>query len=122
MGQNGGVKKTAKPPKSRPRKAQRQVSRALKWAGGLAVAGLVVYGISQMSGVPYDEVDMGGAVDFSMLNASQKTAALQEANRARCTCGCGMSMAQCVATDRTCPVRDDHIDRIRGMVARAVQQ
>lgn len=116
MGQNGTVQKPSRP---RPRKARRRSRHPLRWVGAAAVLGLLVYGVSQMSGVPYDDVAMG-VVDFSVLNPAQKTGALREANRARCTCGCGMTLAQCVATDRTCPVRDDHIERIKGMVAKAM--
>lgn len=117
MGQNDAVRK---PSKRRPSKAQRQSKRVFTWVGVAGVLGLLVYGVSQMSGVPYDDVAMGGAVDFSVLTPAQKLSALREANTARCTCGCGMSLAQCVATDRTCPVRDDHIDRIKGMVTKAM--
>ena len=120
MGQNGGVQTSSRP---RPRKPQRRPQRRsrhlLRWVGAAAVLGLLVYGVSQMSGVPYDDVAMG-VVDFSVLNPAQKVRALKEANRARCTCGCGMTLAECVATDRTCPVRDDHIERIKGMVAKAM--
>ena len=43
------------------------------------------------------------------------------ANLARCTCGCGMTLAQCVATDSTCPVREGNIERIKTMVKDAAQ-
>ena len=79
---------------------------------------LVVYGLS--SGVPYDEQKIA-AVSFSGLNASQKQSALRAANAARCNCGCGMTLAQCVATDSTCPIRTDNIARIKGMVADAME-
>ena len=79
---------------------------------------LVVYGLS--SGIPYDERKIA-AVNFSGLNASQKRSALRAANAARCNCGCGMTLAQCVATDSTCPVRTDNIARIKGMVAEAME-
>jgi hypothetical protein len=79
---------------------------------------LVVYGVSQMSRIAYGERELA-MIDFSDLSPAQKRAALEEANEARCTCGCGMTLAQCVVTDSTCPMRSDHIDRIRGMVSRA---
>ena len=34
--------------------------------------------------------------------------------------GCGMTLAQCVATDMTCPIRTDNLGRIRGMVTDVV--
>jgi hypothetical protein len=89
--------------------------KAFKWIATLGLVGLVLYGASQMSGVAYDE-DAIGVVSFSTLNARQKRAALKAANQARCDCGCGMTLAQCVSTDMTCPVRETNIDHIRGMV------
>jgi hypothetical protein len=89
--------------------------KALKWIAVLAVVGLVGYGVSQMGGVPYGERELG-VVNFSDLSSSGKRSALKAANLARCSCGCGMTLAQCVATDSTCPVRDGNIDRIKTMV------
>ncbi len=48
---------------------------------------------------------LGAQIDFSGLDAKQKRGALEAANAARCNCGCGMTLAQCVATDSTCPIR-----------------
>ena len=90
----------------------------LGWVAGIAIAAFVVYALLQPGSVPYDETKIG-AVDFSSLDASQKQTALVAANEARCDCGCGMALAQCVATDRTCPVRTENIARIRTMVADA---
>ena len=87
------------------RRAARRRSRAVTWTVALGVVALIGYGISQ--------------IDFSGLTSAQKHAALEEANEERCPCGCGMTLAQCVAIDSTCPMRSAHIDLIRGMVARA---
>ncbi|MGE4055460.1 MAG: hypothetical protein AB7F99_11740 [Vicinamibacterales bacterium] len=92
--------------------------KAVKWAAVLAVVGLIVYAVSQSSGIAYDEEDIG-VVDFSSLTSEARTSVLQEANRARCPCGCGMNLAQCVSIDSTCPIRDRNIERIRGMVRAA---
>ena len=92
--------------------------KALKWIAAIGVVALVAYGASQMSGVAYGE-DAIRVVDFSDLKSGEKRSALQKANQARCTCGCGMTLAQCVATDSTCPVRDSNIDRIKTMVREA---
>ena len=83
-----------------------------------ALVTLAIYGISQYSGVPWDDEDIR-VVDFSSLSPSAKRTALRRANSARCTCGCGMNMAQCVATDSTYPIRDKNIDAIRAMVREA---
>jgi hypothetical protein len=100
------------------RRAARRSSRLLTWAVVIGVLALVVYGVSQMSNIAYSDKDLG-VIDFSDLSPKQKQAALEEANSARCPCGCGMTLAQCVATDSTCPLRNSDIDRIKGMVARA---
>jgi hypothetical protein len=100
------------------RRAARRSSRLLTWTVAIGAVALVAYGVSQMSNVAYGERQLT-MIDFSDLSPAQKQAALEEANEARCTCGCGMTVAQCIVTDPTCPMRTDHIDRIRGMVARA---
>ena len=97
------------------RKATRRVRKVAIWTGALVVAAAIVYGMSQTAGVAYDDADIG-VVDFSGLDASQKRAALRDANAARCPCGCRMSVAQCVAIDPNCPLRPQHVDEIRTMV------
>lgn len=93
-------------------------SRAIGWAGVILVVALVGYGLSQMSGVAYSERDLA-PINFSGLTSAQKQSALETANAARCSCGCGLGLAQCVATDSTCPIREDNIKTIRGMVDEA---
>lgn len=97
------------------RKQSTPLVKALTWLAVLGGVVLVVYAVTQLSGVPYDE-DAIKVVSFANLDASQKRSALVAANQARCNCGCGMTLAQCVSTDMTCPVRTDNIDRIRTMV------
>ena len=65
--------------------------------------------------VRYTESDIA-VVDFSALNPPQKKAALVAANAARCTCRCGLTLAECVVTDSTCPLRSSNIVRIQKMV------
>ena len=103
--------------KVKPRKAARR-PKLVKWLVIAAVAGGIGYGISQMSTIAYGEAEIK-VVDFSGLDAAQKRSALEAANAARCTCGCGMTLAQCVATDSTCPVREDNIAQIRKIVDQA---
>jgi hypothetical protein len=86
----------------------------------LAVGAALVYGVSLTSGVPYDDEDIA-VVDFSVLSQQGRRTALQAANRARCSCGCGMTLAQCVATDSTCPLRTANIGRIKTMVQQATE-
>ena len=80
--------------------------------------GAIGYGVSQMSNIAYGDAEIK-VIDFSGLDTTQKRAALEAANAARCTCGCGMTLAQCVATDSTCPVREDNIAQIRKIVDQA---
>lgn len=87
----------------------------------LVIGGLGYLATEFSSGVAYDDRAIG-VVDFSGLSRTQKKEALQAANRSRCTCGCGMNTAQCVATDSTCPLREDNIKKIRTMVREAAQK
>jgi hypothetical protein len=105
--------------KQRTKKPGRR-SKAWKWIAVAASCGLIGYAISQMSNIAYGEEQIR-VVDFSTLNPKQKTRALTAANQARCNCGCGMTLAQCVATDSTCPIRDGNIDRIKFMVDEAAR-
>jgi hypothetical protein len=94
--------------------------RWLTWLIAAGVVGAAGYGLSEMSGVVYNERAIR-VVDFSSLTSSQKRTALVAANNARCNCGCGMGLAQCVATDSTCPIREPNIDKIRTMVRDAAR-
>jgi hypothetical protein len=91
----------------------------LKWVVIGAMVGAVGFGISQMSGVAFDEDDIK-VVNFQGLTSRQRQQALEEANAARCTCGCGLGLAQCVSTDPSCPIRESNIERIKGMVRQAM--
>ena len=89
------------------------------WVVVLGGVAAIFYGLANTSGIAYNERQLA-AIDFSSLNSDQKRAALVEANASRCNCGCGMTLAQCVATDMTCPIRTDNIIKIRGMVQKAL--
>jgi hypothetical protein len=111
-------------PKGKPRHGARNrlLRRAKTFAitlGVLAALAGLIYGLASSPGIAYNERDLAD-VDFTSLNAEQKRAALVEANADRCACGCGMALAQCVATDMTCPVRSGNITKIRGMVQKAL--
>ena len=101
--------------KEKRRRAVRRSKKILKWIGAAAMLALLVYALSRTPGVPYTDADIA-VVDFSGLNLSQKRVALRAANQARCPCGCAMTLAQCVATDTTCPLRSQNIQKIRAMV------
>jgi hypothetical protein len=100
------------------RRRARLKSRTITWSIVATVVGLAGFGLANMSNIAYDENDIT-AVRFDSLTKNQRQEALEAANTARCTCGCGMTLAQCVATDMTCPVREGNIDRIKTMVREA---
>ena len=102
----------------RRRKAAPLYLKAIKWIVGLGLAAGIVYVVSQSAGVPFDERAIG-VVNFSDLTAKGKKTALKEANAARCSCGCGLGLAECIATDKTCPIREGNIERVRTMVRNA---
>jgi|SRR5450755_2785884 hypothetical protein len=100
----------------RPKRAKRAGrSTATTWLAVAALIGAIGYGLSQMSNIAYGDAEIK-VIDFSGLDAKQKRGALEAANAARCTCGCGMTLAQCVATDSTCPIRESNVERIRNLV------
>ena len=102
-------------------RGSKQLKKLAVWAAVLALAAGFVYVAVENAGVPYDERAIA-VVDFSSLDAKARKTALQAANRARCTCTCGMQLAQCVATDSTCPIRNENIERIKTMVREAAPQ
>ena len=112
------MKPEAKKHAGAKRRKARRSSNLLTWIVAAGAVALVVYGVSQMSSIAYSDKDLG-VVDFSNLDSKEKRTVLEAANTARCTCGCGMTLAQCVSTDSTCPLRVGNIDRIKGMVAQA---
>ena len=111
-------------PKSKPKhvarsRTARRVKSAAIWVGVLGVVAAILYGLANTSNIAYRERDLA-AIDFTLLNPDQKHAALVESNTGRCDCGCGMTLAQCVATDMTCPIRTDNITKIRAIVQKAL--
>jgi hypothetical protein len=103
-----------------PRLRRARRPKFVKWIVVAAIVGAAGYGLSQMSNIAYGEAEIK-VIDFSVLDAKQKRGALEAANAARCNCGCGMTLAQCVATDSTCPIRQTNVDKIKGMVSDAAR-
>ena len=104
-----------KPSKAGKRKKSAGVPTFVKLGLAILVVGGLGYLASETAGVAYGEDDIL-VVDFSNLNEAQKLTALREANGQRCTCGCGMTLAECVSTDSTCPIREPNIQRIKDIV------
>ena len=115
--QEAGRERVAKTSK-RIRRRKSASLKAIKWAIVVGLIALVAYVATEFGGIAYGE-DALGAVNFSELTGSNKRRVLRDANQARCNCGCGMTLAQCVATDSTCPVRNTNVDRIKTMVREA---
>jgi hypothetical protein len=109
------VKKTVREHERRRRKRAPFYLKAIKWTIGLALAAGVVYVLSQSAGFAYDERSIA-VVNFSDLSPKGRKTALKAANDARCSCGCGLGLAECVSTDKTCPIREGNIERIKAMV------
>ncbi len=103
------------------------------WIGGITAAALLGYGVAQMGqgsrsgssnvtsfgslpGAGYFSEAALGEVDFSVLTEEQKEKVLDQINTVLCTCGCNLTLAQCVATDSTCPLRNSNIEKIRSIV------
>ena len=143
MGENrGDLKQTAKPKQKQPcpcgsgklyknccflkeRKRRARLVKQARWLitriAVVVVLVLLVYGISQIGpSIAFTDRDLG-MINFSGLNTDKKEEVLVAANRAACTCGCGMNLAQCVATDSTCPIRSSNIQRIVNMIGEAKQ-
>jgi hypothetical protein len=97
----------------------RRIRTVAIWLGVLGAVGGIFYALSNTSGIAFGERQLP-AIDFTSLSDEQKRDALVEANAGRCGCGCRMTLAQCVATDMTCPIRTDNITKIRGMVQKAL--
>jgi hypothetical protein len=110
--------KRASGKKAGRRKPARSISRILTWLVVATGVVLLVWGISRASGVAYTDRDIA-VVSFSGLTSSERRSALQAANREHCSCGCGMTLARCVSTDMTCPLREQNIQSIRTMVREA---
>ena len=108
--------------------------KALIGVVGFAVAILLGYSIAQMGGsgtgplrsssrtlqsAPYFTDANIPEVDFSALDEDQKKAVLDDINAEYCSCGCSLTLAQCVVTDSTCPIRNTNIAKIQSEVNKA---
>ncbi|MCU1385872.1 MAG: hypothetical protein JWL71_4569 [Acidobacteria bacterium] len=102
----------------KPRRSARPA--IVKWIAAAAILGAIGYGVSQMSNIAYGEREIS-VIDFSGLETAKKREVLEAANAARCSCGCGMTLAQCIATDSTCPIRQDNVDKLKTMVSDAAR-
>lgn len=58
-------------------------------------------------------------VSFAGLTPAQKKIALHRLNAQNCTCGCGLTLAQCRINDTSCPVSGDIAMKIVHSIARS---
>ena len=101
---------------------------------GLSIAVLLGYAIAGMDGngtgaarsssrtlqsAPYYTDANISEVDFSALDEDQKKAVLDGINGEYCSCGCSLTLAQCVVTDSSCPIRNTNIAKIQSDVNKA---
>ncbi|MEE8350138.1 MAG: SEC-C metal-binding domain-containing protein [Acidobacteriota bacterium] len=101
---------------------------------GVAVVIILGYFIAQTGGngtgtarsssrtlqsAPYYNDATLSEVDFSELNEDQKKTVLDHVNGVFCSCGCSLTLAQCVVTDSTCPLRNGNIAKIQSEVNKA---
>ncbi|MBI2248206.1 MAG: SEC-C domain-containing protein [Armatimonadetes bacterium] len=95
---------------------QRGGSRSAS-SGGL---GFPIFGdgAGTIGGTGYASID---GVDMSALSDAQRGVVMSTANAERCPCGCRMTLAQCINTDRACPLRAGHFQRARQLVAQAAK-
>ena len=112
-----------------------------KWLIGasiaLAAAALIGLAITQRANAPrptsaFSPTFYGGrggsgvtsystieGIDFSGLSEAEHLQVMKTANKELCTCGCRLTLAECINTDMTCPIRRQTIARARQLVAQA---
>jgi hypothetical protein len=50
------------------------------------------------------------------LSAARRKWVVQTANKEKCSCGCGYTLAACLKGDGQCPVRDKNIARVKELI------
>ncbi|HLG43289.1 MAG TPA: hypothetical protein VI643_07980 [Planctomycetota bacterium] len=58
-------------------------------------------------------------LDVAGLDEDARKRILLDANHRGCGCGCGMTVAQCLVTDPTCPVREKLFRELQETIDRA---
>ena len=73
----------------------------------------------KVSGIGSTNYASISGLDVSALNDKQRNWLMKKTNRVRCMCGCGMTLAQCINTDMTCPVRNRNIQQAKKLSSEA---
>ncbi|MCI0412298.1 SEC-C domain-containing protein [bacterium] len=111
--------------KSRRKSAQLRSRKIWKWSIVVVGSLLILYGMYHIPAggcrnrnAPYYTAANLEEIDFSKLSDEKREKIIDEINSDYCTCGCRLTLAQCVATDKTCPIRSGNITLIRNLVSR----
>ena len=57
-----------------------------------------------------------GLEQAGSLSSSQRTRIVQTANKEKCPCGCGYTLAACLKSDEQCPVREKNLARVADLI------
>ena len=76
----------------------------------------------KLSGIGSTNYASISGLDVSALNDKQRNWLMKKTNRVRCICGCGMTLAQCINTDMTCPLRNSNSQRARKLSIKAMER
>lgn len=63
-----------------------------------------------------------GSEEAASLSAEKKGRVVSAANRERCPCKCGYTLAACLKTDSTCPIRTKNLARVKELILAAGSQ
>jgi hypothetical protein len=53
------------------------------------------------------------------LTVSQREWVVETANKEKCSCGCGYTLAACIRTDDACPWRSKNLDHVKELIGMA---
>lgn len=60
-------------------------------------------------------------IDMSHLTQEQRKKVMYVVNNEGCTCGCSMTLVQCINIDSTCPLRSKNIEHAQQLVSSATE-
>lgn len=77
----------------------------------IALLGIAI-GLYKRQGKRQDFYDRIPGVDLTGMDGDRRVALLHELNRRMCTCGCGLTLAQCRNVDTRCPISPKLVNEI----------
>ncbi len=106
-------------PKNNPDKA----SIVRLWFLGLFIGGLLAYhGYQTYWDLKINKTEWktGFHADFpglpSDMRGEERDWIINKANDENCSCDCGFTLASCLKSDLTCPIRSQNLDRVKNMI------